>query len=351
VSTEPISATVVVATFNGAGRGLDRCLAALRDQQQPPGGFDVVVVDDGSTDGTADLARSFGFTVVQHPGNLGVGAARQTGVQHAAGDVVAFVDDDVVPDRVWLCSLLAPFSAPDVLAVGGRVVGRVNGRLVAEYFDATGYGCPAPMNPAADAGAWARFREYLRASSRGPLTEAAGPLAVQDVYTANAAYRLSALLQIGGFDPSLRAGEDTDVSYRLHRQYPTGRLMYSCTAVVEHGHLDRLGPLLRTNYRRATAALQLARKQQRQVAVFPLPLLAAGLVVTGTAVAPTAGVGAALISPPVLYSWWVRRPGLSLRHRAGFPFVQLLAEGATDLGLLAAWMSHRRSTTPRPHRR
>jgi hypothetical protein len=87
----------------GGGDGL-----ALREVLRYPD-VEVVVVDDGSTDDTADIARGFGFRVISTP-NQGLSSARNTGLRAATGEIVAYLDDDARPDPEWLTYLAATFA-------------------------------------------------------------------------------------------------------------------------------------------------------------------------------------------------------------------------------------------------
>jgi glycosyltransferase involved in cell wall biosynthesis len=94
------------------------CLASLR-QQDFNGGFEVIVVDNNSTDNTAAIARSFGGTVV-HERQPGVCAARQRGTEEARGEIVVSTDADTTFDRGWLSGIDRTFVAnPGAVAVAG----------------------------------------------------------------------------------------------------------------------------------------------------------------------------------------------------------------------------------------
>jgi len=117
-----VTASVVIPTRNRRAT-----LAALLDRVDPQAtaaGAEVVVVDNGSTDGTPELLRPLEaqgqLRVVREP-TPGATRARNAGARAARGDVLAFVDDDALPADGWLAALLAPFANPRVAAAGGRV--------------------------------------------------------------------------------------------------------------------------------------------------------------------------------------------------------------------------------------
>ncbi|MGY4707534.1 glycosyltransferase family 2 protein [Candidatus Bipolaricaulota sp. J31] len=107
--------TVVIPTLNEAGN-LRRCLRALAAQSF--GDFEVIVVDGGSSDGTVDVARSFGARVIAVR-ERGIARARQAGFEAAAGEIIASTDADAGPPPEWLARLIAPFSDPEVVATCG----------------------------------------------------------------------------------------------------------------------------------------------------------------------------------------------------------------------------------------
>ena len=114
------SLTVVMPVLNGSNL-LPRSLGALEASDLDRGAWDVVVVDDGSTDDSAALARSRGHRVVRVPGGpLGPGAARNLGAAEATGDILVFIDADVCVHPDALGRIRASFADhPDVGAVFG----------------------------------------------------------------------------------------------------------------------------------------------------------------------------------------------------------------------------------------
>jgi GT2 family glycosyltransferase len=222
--------TVVVPTYNRAA-SLARLLDALADCHIPPGGVEVIVVDDGSTDGTADVVRRsrVGARYVRQA-NRGPAAARNAGWRLAPSPVVAFTDDDTVPDRRWLVDLVDELRArPGLAAVGGAI---------------------RPMRR----GLLADFVQRERLVGHG--VEDGGE--VRFLVTANAAWRVDALRAVGGFDERFptAAGEDVDLSYRViaHGR----RLGTTDRAAVLHDHRTTVRGLFRTYHRHGLVRPRLA---------------------------------------------------------------------------------------------
>lgn len=221
--------TVVVPTYNRAS-SLARLLDALADCEEPAGGVEVVVVDDGSTDGTAEVVgRSRVSVRYVRQSNRGPAAARNAGWSLARSPIVAFTDDDTLPDRRWLVDMVEELRArPELVAVGGNILPMRRGFLadLVQLDRLVGHG--------ADDGG------------------------VRFVITANAAWRLHALRAVDGFDEQfpIAAGEDADISYRAVEN--GGRLGITPRATVFHDHRTSLRGLFRTYYRHGTARPRLA---------------------------------------------------------------------------------------------
>ena len=121
------SITIVIPAYNESarlGKTLDRVLAFLRTQ---PWDAEVIVVDDGSRDGTAEIVRSYAqkegaVTLLQNPGNRGKGYSVRHGVLHATGDVVLFTDADLSSPIEEAPKLLAALDSGADIAIGSRWV-------------------------------------------------------------------------------------------------------------------------------------------------------------------------------------------------------------------------------------
>lgn len=213
-----VQVSVVVPARNEQAR-LEACLDSLL-RQDYPNGYEVIVVDDHSTDGTAAVAARFGVTVLQlADDSAGGAAARNAGVEHARGNVVAFTDADCRPAQDWLRHLLVPFQDPGVGVCGGEVVGR-GGSIVARYVEAAGI---------------FRLESRMRAQP--------WPILV----TANVAYRKTVFQVLGLFDASLGGAADMEMSWRV-AQDGCFRVVACPTAVVSHLHPSTVGGLYQQWY-------------------------------------------------------------------------------------------------------
>jgi GT2 family glycosyltransferase len=220
--------SVIVCTHNGE-RTLSQCLERLRALTYPD--FETIVVDDGSADGSADIARAHGAVLVQTE-HRGLSFARNAGVARARGDVVAFLDDDAYPDPDWLYYVAAALRANAHAGVGGPNIPPEDDGLVADCVAA------APGAPI-----------HVLISDRE----------AEHVPGCNMAFRKSALEEVGGFDERFRvAGDDVDVCWRLQESGRT--LGFSAGAVVMHRRRDSVRRYLKQQYSYGKAEALLERK-------------------------------------------------------------------------------------------
>ena len=212
------SVWLIVPCYNAAAT-LAPVLAGARRQSLAPD--EILVVDDGSTDGTAALARRMGARVQRHPSNLGLAAARNTGLQHAAGDVVVFLDADAVPHPDLVLRLSAGYADdPSLAGVGGQIL-EIGNQGTAD-----------------------RWRALFWRQTQGEQALDHAPFVVG----ACCSLRREAALEAGGFAPGFRTnGEDVDLSVRLRARGQ--RLAYDPRAVVFHMRRDTVSSLLSMVFR------------------------------------------------------------------------------------------------------
>jgi GT2 family glycosyltransferase len=201
--------SIVVCARNAAST-LDDCLRAIARVDYPS--VEAIVVDDGSTDTTAEIAGGFpNVRLMRIPGS-GLSVARNIGARAASGEIVAYVDADVRVEPDWLNYLVQPFLRGDAVAVGG----------------------PNRVPPDDD---W--FAQCVARAPGGPTHVLLDDTVAEHVPGCNLAIRRQALLEIGGFDRIfLRAGDDVDVCWRL--QDCGGRIEFAPSAHVWHHHRSHL---------------------------------------------------------------------------------------------------------------
>jgi glycosyltransferase involved in cell wall biosynthesis/GT2 family glycosyltransferase len=200
--------SIIINTFNRVAT-LKNTLAALErlagpdsagpDSAEPD--FEVIVVNGPSTDGTAAyLAGLAGRIRVASCPDANLARSRNIGLAHAAGDVVAFIDDDAVPHPAWLANVLPHYRDPAVGGVGGFTVGRNGVAFQAQKIVCNRYG---------DAHYVSRYFDERMISRPGSWIYPA-------LLGTNATFRRSALAAIGGFDETFAYFlEETDVCLRL----------------------------------------------------------------------------------------------------------------------------------------
>jgi GT2 family glycosyltransferase len=218
--------SAIVCSHNGAS-SLRNCLEGLAEIEYPD--YEVILVDDGSTDETAELGHAFGVRVVEIE-HSGLSSARNAGLHAATGEIVAYLDDDCRPDPQWLTYLAATFMVSPHVGVGG------------------------PNVPPDDAGPVARC---VASAPGGPIHVLISDREAEHIPGCNMAFRRDALLEIGGFDPQFWvAGDDVDVCWRLHQRGWT--LGFSPAAMVWHQRRESVRSYYRQQrgYGRAEALLE-----------------------------------------------------------------------------------------------
>jgi mycofactocin glycosyltransferase len=228
ISWEPASiqempfVSIVIPVYNREN-DIRSCLESLCRLDYPSERMEVIVVDDASTDRTAQAARSFGVNVEAQPRNLGQSVARNLGISMAKGEIIAFLDSDCRADPAWLKELIPYFQDPRISLVGG-LVDAPDRKTCLDRYEAA---CSA-LN-------MGRHEVIGRGKDN-----------VFYVPTCNMLVRKSVVLSIGGLDETLRVGEDVDFCWRLlaaghHLAYiPKGRVL--------HRHPTRLWATLRRRF-------------------------------------------------------------------------------------------------------
>jgi cellulose synthase/poly-beta-1,6-N-acetylglucosamine synthase-like glycosyltransferase len=195
--------SVIVCAYN-AERTLERCLRSLEELRYP--NYEVIIVNDGSTDRTREIAERYPSMRLINQENRGLSAARNAGLRAASGEIIAYTDSDCMADPDWLTYLVARFLSSDFAALGGP-----------------------NLSPPEDG--W--IASCVAVSPGAPTHVLLDDEMAEHIPGCNMAFRRQALEAIGGFDPIFRAaGDDVDLCWRLqNRGY---RIGFCPAAVVWH---------------------------------------------------------------------------------------------------------------------
>jgi O-antigen biosynthesis protein len=220
--------SVVVCSYNGAAT-IGQTLAKLEQLNYPD--YEVIVVDDGSTDETAVVAAKHRVRLIRTANN-GLSSARNVGLHAATGEVIAYIDDDAYPDPDWLTYLASAFMRGDHAGVGG----------------------PNPAPPSDG-----MIADCVANAPGGPVHVLLSDEIAEHIPGVNMAYRRDRLLAVDGFDPRFRvAGDDVDLCWCLQERGWT--LGFAPAAVVWHHRRKSLRAYWRQQIGYAKAEVLLQQK-------------------------------------------------------------------------------------------
>jgi len=216
--------SVYVPCYN-AERTIGACLASLIAQRRKPD--EILLVDDGSTDRSLDIAKRFpGVKIIQHAVNKGLATARNSGIRFSKGDLVASIDSDCAADPLWLQILAAEMERdPGIIGTAGAVNESERDTIPDRwrtFHMAQHYGQNVIENP--------RF-----------------------LFGANTIFRREALQVAGAYPASLRTnGEDLEICKRIYMRVPNAKLRYQPKAFVHHLRRDTFRSIANTYWRYQT---------------------------------------------------------------------------------------------------
>ncbi len=203
---DPLPFVTIIVPVRDGERTLRDCLVSLLASDYPPERREIVVVDNGSKDRTAEIIQDFPVRSAWET-QQGASAARNRGIELGQGEILAFTDADCVVSRTWLRELVRGFESDDVGAVAGEIMA-------------------FPPSTGAERYMAKRVPRWQRANLSAPRPS---------IVTASIAVRKAVFRQIGLFDPNLTRAQDTDFGWRFFRECPL-ELRYSARAIVLHRH-------------------------------------------------------------------------------------------------------------------
>jgi glycosyltransferase involved in cell wall biosynthesis len=222
---------VVVPAYN-AEATLGACLASLLELTYPAAKIELLVVDNGSRDGTRAIIESFAPRVRPlAETKRGPAAARNRGIAEARGEIIAFTDADCVVDPDWLTQLIEPLSDPAAGIAGGAIR------------------ATQPCNQIEAFGEKIHDHEKAICVYEPPY-----------VITMNWASPRAVLENTGGFDETLLRGEDVDLAWRILRAGK--RFAYQPRAIIAHRNERTLRGLFREGIQHGYCSVLVNRKHE-----------------------------------------------------------------------------------------
>jgi len=211
--------SVIIPTYNSEKTIAD-CIGAL-EKQATDQRFEIIVVDDGSKDKTAEAVKPFKTVRFFQMAHKGPAFARDFGAKMAKGEILLFTDSDCAPEKNWIAEMVAPFSEKSVAGVSGTY--RTNQKEII-----------------------ARFAQYEIEARHEKM---ARQESIDFIGTFSAGYRKKIFSEFGGFDTSFStsAGEDPELSFRISEA--GHRMVFAPNAIVYHTHPDTVGKYLKQKFR------------------------------------------------------------------------------------------------------
>jgi glycosyltransferase involved in cell wall biosynthesis len=333
--------SVVIICYNGATT-LGRTIESLLTQSYDKRRYEIIIVDDGSTDATAGVAAEYPVRYHRQE-NGGVSSARNAGIALANGDVYVAMDCDVIAAPNFLEELAKAYAHNHQVAGIGGTITRLETEpsLIQAYIGATGQG-PAPrLSSNKKSGLVGRFIRYV-AGRLVPSAVAEDEIEVEELFGANGSFPMDVVKAVGGWDVAMSGIEDRDISYRIKARFPDHKFIAVRTAELIHDpDLSMRGYMMR-GWKRGPISLSFYQRQMMTPPIFPFPVAILGVCFLAVAFNDDLLPFALLALPQALYFWWPTEAVRKLNPvYLLFPYLQLVEESMVILGLLRGYLPRR----------
>lgn len=214
----PKIVSIVIPLYNSA-KTIAKTMEACFNQELPGIEVEIIVVDDGSTDGGVKVVEGFPVKLIRQP-NGGPASARNRGWREAGGEIVFFTDSDCVPRKDWIARLLEGYDSEEVGGAGGTYdIANENSLLASSIHEEI----------------------VLRHRKQSKTVNYLGSF--------NLSYRKAVLEEVGGFNEDYKcaSGEDNDLAYRVTKK--NYKLSFVQDSAVAHYHPDKLFSYLKQQFR------------------------------------------------------------------------------------------------------
>jgi glycosyltransferase involved in cell wall biosynthesis len=226
--------SIIIPILNNE-RTIGSCLKAILDQGYPRDNYEILIVDNGSTDESINIIKEYPVKLLFEKRAHNSYMARNLGIKHAAGDIIVFLDADCIPQENWMINLITPFMNSDVGVVAGEVFSAKPTNLIQGFYS------------------YANFLQQENRVDDG----------IRALATANIALRKEIFAEIGLFDEAFRWGGDNDFGLRI-QQETNCRIIFQKNASVEHCHRHSLKGLFKHAF---TYGLGIARFRLKHTAL------------------------------------------------------------------------------------
>lgn len=193
---QKIKISVVIAAFNEE-ESIAKCIKAVRNQTFPKEKYEILVVDNNSTDKTAEIIKKLGATFIFYDLKQGAAAAKHFGVQEAKGEIIAITDADSIPDANWLETINRLMQNKSLMCIGGTILSTEDAFVNFLYI----------------------ILDFIaRVNQLFGISLIGGP---------NMAVRKNAFMEIGGFDMSLKTSDDWEFVLRIQKRFGIRSTLYT----------------------------------------------------------------------------------------------------------------------------
>lgn len=215
--------SIIIPAYNSE-KTIGKTIESLLKQNYSKKNYEIIIVDDGSSDNTQDTILKFKQVRLIKQNHKGPATARNLGATNAKGAILLFTDADCVLDKNWIKEMVKPFTNPEIIGVSGTYKTLNNDNFMARFI---GY----------------EIEERHERMKRQKFIDFIG--------TFSAAYRKKIFLKFGGFDTRFKtsSGEDPELSYRIDKAGL--KMVFQPKAIVFHPHPNSLWKYLKQKYKRA----------------------------------------------------------------------------------------------------
>ncbi len=342
--------SIVISSYNGSGK-IGAAINSLKLQDYT-GKFEILVVDDRSTDNTSAIALALGIKVISTKESRGLSGARNAGLDVAQGDVYVCFDDDCIAEKNWLTELDNAYTLkPNALGMGSVIVSSKNQSFTDKYIEESGYTKPILPGVGGNKSALGRFLAYYKSMFGTWDVPENSMIKVHEIAGGLSSFFIKDLKAIGGWNTEVSGYEDVDICKRLSQKFPGREFFVTSSAKMVHDHKLELHDYLRKHYIRSGVRLKyyLANKMTPPIYPFPFVYIATilGIQCTILFISNSISVSLALnlsilllsaiFLPSLIYPWWIykaiKKQDLGM---LAFSWVQMVYESLVMVGMLKA---------------